>query len=126
MKKTPLFLLILFLTYGCKNQKAISFCEGTTPAGKGVQCGGKFTTGDVTMLVDSADNFNTDKLHIKVYEQKKQKYELSESLLSDVKPDSKKANINLAFYNEGIFKVTIAGKEGKIISEGSIEIVDTY
>lgn len=126
MKNLPIFFLILFFLYGCKNDKLISFCEGTDTAGKGVQCGLKFTTGDVTALVDTSNNFDTDKLQIKVYEQKKQKYELTESLSADVKPDSRKATVNLAFYNEGIYKVSIIGKEGKVISEGSIEIIDTY
>jgi hypothetical protein len=111
---------------GCKSHKTLSFCEGVSQEGKGVKCGAVFTTGDVTAVIEIKDNFEVEKLEVKVFEQKKHKDEPVESISLAVAQDKKSANLNLAFYNEGKFRVEVRGKEGKVIAENSVEITDSY
>ncbi len=119
-------IMCLAALSGCKSHKALSFCEGVTQEGKGVKCGSAFTTGDVTAVIEIKDNFEVEKLEVKVFEQKKHKDEIVETITLPVAQDKKSANLNLAFYNEGKFRVEVRGKEGKVIAENSVEITDSY
>ncbi|TAL38899.1 MAG: hypothetical protein EPN93_03470 [Spirochaetes bacterium] len=119
-------LVTIFALGGCKSNKALSFCEGVSQEGKGVKCGTVFTTGDVTAVIEIKDNFEVEKLDVKVYEQKKNKDELVETVTLNVAQDKKSANLNLSFYNEGRYRVEVRGKEGKAIAENALEVTDSY
>ncbi len=126
MRKVLILGMLVILPLCCKSQKQVSFCEGVSPEGKGMQCGSTFTTGEVTAQISLKENFEVDSLQVKIFEQKKYKEDLLETLTVSVKPDEKSATANLSFYNEGTFRVVISGKEGKELARGDIKIIDTY
>ena len=127
MKKFSLcFFLIVFALLGCKSERGISFCEGISPDGEKINCGKKFTTGDLTAIVESDKPFETDKINIAILELKKYRNEKVQSLSVAVKPEESIARINLSFYNEGQYKVQAFDKEKKTIAEAEIVIIDTY
>lgn len=126
MRKLIIYLFISLFLAGCKGDRNISFCEGVTPEGKGVNCGIKFSTGELTALITSKDPFETEKLYVSILAVKKQRTDKVETITVDVKPEDERATVNLSLYNEGKFQIKVTGKENKVIGEGDIEIVDTY
>jgi hypothetical protein len=127
MKKVNLcFFLIVFVLLGCKSERGISFCEGVSPDGEKINCGKKFTTGDLTAIVENDKSFETDKIDITILEIKKYRNEKVQSISVAVKPEEIIARINLSFYSEGQYRVQAFDKENKIIAEAEIVIIETY
>ena len=123
MKKI-LFLLILGLILtGCSKGKELQFCEGSTPDGKGVNCGKKFETGDLTCLIKSPKPFGTNTIEVQIFEYGEKKNEKVETVGVQVKPDSSLGNATLSFYRGGKFKVVAMNNKDKI-GEADIEIVE--
>ncbi len=122
MKK--LIIILIFILFGCGSSKNVEFCEGVSTEGKGVKCGAKFSTGDLSILIKSKDPFDVEKITLIIYKKTKYKSELVESRVVDVKPDETRANSRLYFYDDGAFSVEVRGKENQKIAEGSISIID--
>lgn len=121
MKKMLLLLVILPFLAGCSRTKAIEFCEGITPEGKGVNCGGTFEEGELLAIITSREPFGVNAVTVQVQEVRGGKKEQVESLTVDVKPDRDTATANLSLYSGGTYIVR-AMKKDEIIGEGEIVI----
>lgn len=127
MKRAVVFILIILMPLiSCKKEEHIFFCEGVSPAGEKMKCGTKFTTGDLTAVVEADKPFETDSLNVTVHEIKKFKEEPAYSLSVTVKPEEQKTRFTMSFYNDGKYRILISDKEKNIIAEGTITIIDTY
>jgi hypothetical protein len=120
------FILFALLLLGCKSEKGISFCEGVSPNGEKINCGTKFTTGDLTAIVENDKPFETDRINITILEIKKYKSEEVQSFPVTVKPEESSVRIGMSFYNEGQYRVRALDNERKTIAEAEIAIIDTY
>jgi len=119
MKKLLMACVILSLMTGCSRSKAIQFCEGVSPEGKGVNCGTKFEDGELTAVINSEEPFGVKTITVQVYEKKGGTTEKIDTLTVDVKPDRQSASVNLAFYAGGTYLVRASRRETSI---GSAEI----
>jgi len=126
MKNTLAVCLGMFLLVSCKPAQTVTFCEGVTPEGKGSECGARFTTGEVTMLVSLKQRFEVNTLAVKIHERAETKDRLVDSFTFSVDPEKQSATTNLSFFNEGRYRVTVTGKESAVLGESEIEVVDTY
>jgi len=126
MKKLLCITIIAFLLNGCKDSQKIFFCEGLSPKGEKIKCGTVFTTGDLTAVLELDEPFETEKLQVSIWAVKKLKNETPRILNIGVKPDARKASIDLSFYNEGLHRVAVYGRNKNIIAQGDIKIVDSY
>ena len=128
MKITNLYLcmLLLLAVPGCKKNGNISFCEGVTPKGEKAKCGTTFTTGDLSAVITVNEPLGVKKVNLSIFEITKYKAEPYKSFSSPVDADKNSAVIKLSMYNEGTYRVKVAGKEKKTIAEGEIKIIDTY
>ncbi|HSV96355.1 MAG TPA: hypothetical protein VLM75_05395 [Spirochaetota bacterium] len=126
MKNTLAVCLAMFLLVSCKPAQTISFCEGVTPEGEGSACGGRFTTGEVTMLVSLKQRFDVNTLGVKIHERSQTKDRLVDSFTVSVDPERRSTATNLSFFNEGKYRVTVTGKESAVLGEAELEVVDTY
>jgi hypothetical protein len=124
MKKVIIILLFLTLLFGCKAKKTIEFCEGVSTESKGVNCGEKFSTGDLTALIAIETPFNVNKLNVNIYKKAKYKQEKVGSQAIEVKPDNTNAMTNFYLYDEGEFTIEVIGQDNKKIAEGTIKIID--
>lgn len=120
------FFLFAFLLLGCKAERGISFCEGVSPNGEKIHCGTKFTTGDLTAIVETGKPFESDTINITILEIKKYRSEEVQSFPVSVKPEESSVRIGLSFYNEGQYRVRALDNEKKTIAEAEIAIRDTY
>jgi hypothetical protein len=123
MKKTICLLALLSFLPACSGNKDVQFCEGVKPDGKGVNCGHKFESGELTVLVNGRDPFGTKTITLRVYETRGGKSEKIDTVTVDVKPDRQTASANLSLYNGGKYVVK-ASKNNVTIGEGNIEIVE--
>ncbi len=123
MKKLYLLVLPFLLITGCTKKPNISFCEGVSPDGKGIECGVKFETGDLTAMLKADKAFGTNRIDVVVYELIENKSEKVETKSIDVPPDEVRTNVNFEFYKPGRFRVTAMNGSEKI-GEGEIEISD--
>lgn len=121
MKNLFLLLIPLLFITGCTKKPNISFCEGVSPDGKGIDCGIKFETGDLTAMIKADKAFGVNRIDLVIYELNEKKSEKVESKSLDVPPDEVHANINLEFYKPGKFRVSAMTGSEKI-GEGEIEI----
>lgn len=125
MKCVIYFLVCMFIFSGCKKDQSMSFCEGKSKEGTGINCGKKFTTGDLMAIVKGKEPFGQEKLSVSIIEKKKLKEEIIKKFSIKVGPGKKDAAIDLSLYTEGIFRILITGTDKKLIAEGTVEIVDT-
>ena len=125
MKNLTFLILILSVLYGCKSQKTVEFCEGISPEGEGVNCGEKFSTGDITVIIKPESTFAVTKINISVYKKTKYKSDKIETRVLEVNPEEVNANTNIYFYDEGEFALEVFSNNKKI-AEGSVTIVDIY
>jgi hypothetical protein len=123
MKKIFLLLIPFLFISGCTKKPNITFCEGVTPDGKGIDCGIKFETGDLTAMIKSDKAFGVNRIDVAVFELNDKKSEKVETKTIDVPPDEVHTNINLEFYKPGKFRITAMNGSEKI-GEGEIEISD--
>lgn len=123
MKRVMSILVILSVLGGCGRSRDIEFCEGISPEGKGVKCGKKFTTGELSALVTTREPFGVQTITLKIFRTGESRDEPVETLSVKVKPDQVSAFTNLSLYNEGRYRVEAMKKE-TVIGEGSVEIVE--
>jgi hypothetical protein len=119
-------IIMLSFPAGCKESPNILFCEGVSKEEKGVNCGTTFTLGDLTAVITIKEPFDTDRLAINITEKKKYKDAAVNNMSVEANPEKNTAAVNLSFYNEGIYRIKVTGKEDKIIAEGEVTIADTY
>lgn len=112
-----------FLLTSCSNDNQISFCEGMDEEGNGVKCGEKFTTGELTAIINYKKPFNSEKLEIKISKISGSELIKTDSLDVKIKGDETKKSFNLQMYNAGTFKVDACIKN-EIISTGTISLQD--
>lgn len=121
MKAINLAVVLLVLCSGCLKNKNLLFCEGTSPEGKGINCGTKFTTGDFNAVVDAENAFSAKMLHFVLYETESNKSIDSYSV--QVKPEDKNAQATITVENAGKYKVVVTANK-VVIAEANIEIID--
>ncbi|MBN2041199.1 MAG: hypothetical protein JW864_14240 [Spirochaetes bacterium] len=125
MKKTALLFVFFAVLYGCSSHKTVEFCEGASPEGEGINCGNKFSTGDITVFIKPESGFGITSIDINVY--KKEKYKSIKIGTNSLKvdPEETAAKTNIYFYDEGEFNLEIIG-DNKKIAEGAVSIIDVY
>ena len=116
-------VLVLSCLGGCTRAREIAFCEGVTPSGKGVKCGRKFTTGELSALVTSREPFGVRSISLRVLRVDESRETAVESLTIAVLPEQESAFANVSFYQEGRFRVK-AVKNDTEIGAGEVEIVE--
>lgn len=117
-------LLFLALT-GCSKKDAIQFCEGVDVEGKGVNCGKKFSTGDLTGVIRQSKPFETEMIDVKIVRIEKSSKIVEKTVHVKVERDKNTASTPLSFYNGGNYVVEIYRENDKI-GESSIEVSDVY
>ncbi|HEY1406357.1 MAG TPA: hypothetical protein VF857_07095 [Spirochaetota bacterium] len=117
-------ILLLVSISSCAKKGTVSFCEGVDDAGKGINCGKVFTTGDLAVVFTAKEAFGTDALTVKVYntDDGDRKPELTRT--ASVDPEKDAGHAEVEFYDEGRFRVVVE-KRGELVSEGSVEIIDS-
>jgi len=125
MKTIITALAILILLTGCSKKEGIIFCEGVDNNGKGVSCGKKFTTGEVTALIDYKNSFEADNLSIKIVSTSGSSETVINTIRIEVEREKSTASFNLPLYNEGAYRIEALKDDAKI-AEGNLEVVDTY
>ncbi len=123
MKWIPIILAALMTITSCNGNEGISFCEGVDTEGGGVNCGKKFSTGDLTAVITSESNFVADRITVKVADITSGKENPVKAIILNVKGEEKRTNTNLPFYNAGRYKVE-AYRDTSLISSGTIEIAE--
>ena len=119
------FLFICGIS-GCKKKGVVSFCEGVDTSGSGVNCGTVFTTGDLTAVFNAKSPFGTDTLEMKIFNDKDGSRKASLEKTVTVNSDNTTGKADLEIYDEGTFHVVLQKHGGEIVSEGTVEIADTY
>ncbi len=125
MKKLSALLVLLILLTGCSKQEGILFCEGVDNNGEGVACGKKFTTGEVTAVIQNKGSFDADTLQIRVVNKSGTSETVINTLRIEVEREKSTASFNLPLYNEGAYRIEALKDDAKI-AEGNIEVIDTY
>ncbi|MCL2156053.1 MAG: hypothetical protein FWH53_10340 [Leptospirales bacterium] len=124
IKKIIICMIASSVILSCSKDNAIQFCEGVDNDGNGVRCGKKFTTGDLTGVINSAKPFEAESLTLKIIHIEKNSEIVDKTINLKVERDKNKANAALPFYNSGNYKVELF-KEDDLLAEGSVEIIDT-
>ncbi len=123
-RKASLTLIVLILAFvSCKKDRELSFCEGITPEGKGVNCGTVFSTGDLTAVIKTRQPFSSKTLELKVFGQKDGLKKNIETSTLPVNEGDNFTVTDLSFYNPGKYTVQISDQE-KIITSSDIIISD--
>ena len=124
IKKIIICMFAGLIILGCSKDNAIQFCEGVDNDGNGVRCGKKFTTGDLTGVINSVKPFEAESLILKIIHIEKNSKIVDKTIDLKVEKDKNRANATLSFYNSGAYKVELF-KEDDLLAEGSVEIIDT-
>lgn len=110
---------------GCSKNDTILFCEGVDMDGKGVNCGKKFTTGDLTGVIKQSKPFETEMLDVKVIRLEKSSKIVEKTIHLKVERDKSMTSIPLSFYNTGKYQVELYRDDSKI-AEGAVEVTDIF
>ena len=124
IKKIIICLIVGSAILSCSKDNTIQFCEGVDNDGNGVRCGKKFTTGDITGVINSGKPFDVEDLILKIIYLEKNSKTVDKTINLKVERDKNRANAILPFYNSGNYKVELF-REDDLLAEGSIEIIDT-
>jgi len=125
MKKIFISSLIFLAMTGCSKNDTIQFCEGVDMEGKGVTCGKKFTTGDLTGVIKQSKPFDAEMLDVKVIRIEKNSKIVEKTIHLKVERDKSIASTPLSFYNTGSYVVELFRDKDKI-AEGAVEITDVF
>lgn len=120
------FSLSLVMPLSCKQASPVAFCEGIDTQGKGINCGTKFSTGDLTGVITVHERFETESLRVAVSRKTMYKNEKVSEFTQKVASDNSMATVPLSFYIEGDYVVDVFGKDDRILGSGNITVVDTY
>ena len=124
IKKIIICMLISIVILSCSKDNAIQFCEGVDNDGNGVRCGKKFTTGDLTGVINSVKPFEAESLILKIIHIEKNSKIVDKTIDLKVEREKNRVNTTLYFPNSGNYKVEIF-REDALFAEGPIEIIDT-
>ena len=124
MKAIDAALILLIIATGCSKNEGIQFCEGVDNNGKGVACGKKFTTGDLTAVIPQNEAETSD-LFIKVINTSSPGEAVTNTFKIEIEKEKPVVSFNLPLYNEGTFRIEAFSNDKKT-AEGTVEIVDTY
>jgi hypothetical protein len=124
MKGIYTLLILLLITTGCSKTEGIRFCEGVDNNGKGVSCGKKFTTGDVTAVMERGDETGST-LTVKITDTTDGAGTAANIIKIEAEGDNPYISFNLSLYSEGIFRIEAFFDDQKA-AEGTIEVIDTY
>ena len=125
MKGIYSLLILLLIITGCSKKEGIQFCEGVDNSGKGVSCGKKFTTGEITAVMQRGDDTGSQTITVKVIDTAASDGRVENTLKIEVEGEKPDVSFNLPLYSEGNFRVE-AYIDDKKTAEGTVEIVDTY
>jgi len=125
MKKIFISSLICLTMIGCSKNDAVQFCEGVDMDGKGVNCGKKFTTGDLTGVIKQKKPFETEMLDVKVTRIEKNSKIVEKTIHLKVERDKSMSSTPLSFYNSGKYVVELYRDKDKL-GEGTVEVTDIY
>lgn len=114
---------MIVILNGCKSDESVRFCEGVKPDGAAFNCGTKFSSGALTVMISTEKQFGTEKIYINVFEIKRQKKIKRDSVAVDVNPNDMSARSNIYFYDEGKYVVEVEAN-GEKIAEGALEVLD--
>jgi hypothetical protein len=108
----------------CDNKGIISFCEDINKEGDAINCGNKFTNGDVNFVINAKKIFGQKEIKIKIYNKNVSlvKPEIIETRKVD--PNQKKLNTTVKIVNEGSYRVEINANESEVLAEGELEVID--
>ena len=123
MKAIYTMLILILITTGCSKKEGIQFCEGIDNNGKGVACGKKFTTGDLTAVISQNKTDGSD-LSIKVISTGPVETVIN-TFKIEIEREKPVVSFNLPLYNAGSFRIEAFSNDIKT-AEGTIEIIDTY
>lgn len=123
MKKLLCLLAILALIAGCSRSNSIQFCEGASPEGKGINCGGTFEDGELTALITSEEPFGVKSITVQIHRISGNGSEKVGTVAADVRPADQTAFVNLSFYTGGTYMVK-ALRNNTQFGEGRIVIVE--
>jgi hypothetical protein len=123
-KKIITCMFLGLAIFGCSKDNTIKFCEGVDNDGNGVRCGKKFTTGDITGVINFTKPFEVDNLIIKITHIEKNSKIVEKTIKLKVESDKNKANTTLPLYNGGNYKVEVFNQDN-LLAEGEIEAIDT-
>lgn len=125
MKKIFICTLVCLTMIGCSKNEAIQFCEGVDMDGAGVNCGKKFTTGDLTGVIKQSKPFETELLEVKIFRVEKSSKIDVKTIHLKVERDKSLASTPLSFYNTGKYVVEVYKDKDKL-GESEVEIADVY
>jgi len=126
MKKIVIFLFAIFIVTACKNGGKVSFCTGLDKKGKGIDCGNKFTTGDLTVMIETKDVVDEKNLEIKIYNSETGLLKEQRKKNIEIEPGKKKYNTELSFYDEGKYSVKVFTKDKKPVAIGELRVYEDY
>ena len=125
MKNIFICTLICLVMTGCSKNEAIQFCEGVDMDGKGVNCGKKFTPGDLTGVIKQSKPFDTELLGVKIVRIEKSSKIVEKTIHLKVERDKSTASTPLSFYNTGKYAVELYKDQDKL-GESEIEVTEVY
>lgn len=125
MRSTYTLLILLLIITGCSKKESIQFCEGVDNNGKGVACGKKFTTGDLTAVILKNETEESSLISIKVINTSGTVETIINTFNVEIEGERPSVSFNLPLYNAGTFRVEAYSNDKKT-AEGTIEIIDTY
>jgi cytochrome c556 len=125
MKKMIMTLIVSLVMTGCSKNETVQFCEGVDMDGKGVNCGKKFTPGDLTGVIKQSKPFDTESLEVKVLRIEKSAKTVEKTIHLKVERDKSAASTPLSFYNTGKYVVEIYKDKDKL-GESEIEVAEVY
>ena len=117
-------MLAGMIALSCSKDNKVQFCEGVDNDGNGVKCGKKFTTGDITGVINSSKPFDAENISLKIINLEKSSKIVDNTIDLKVERDKNTANVTLPFYNDGIYKVEVF-RQDDLLAEGEVIIVDT-
>lgn len=91
-----------------------------------MQCGKKFSTGDLTILINAPERFETESLKLVISKKTNYKNEKVEDLTHAVSSEVANTAVPLSFYIEGEYLVEVHGKDNRRLGAEWIQIIDTY
>lgn len=121
-----LFLTLCIILIACAKTPVISFCEGVDKNGKGIQCGKKFSTGDLTALINAPERFETESLKIVISKKTNYKNEKVEDMTQSVSSEVTSTAVPLSFYIEGEYLIEVYGKDSRLLGSEWLQVIDTY
>lgn len=117
-------LLLIPLLISCSKNGEIQFCEGTNAEETPVKCGTVFTTGDLSLIINSESSFKTTQIKVKIFNTESSSSKAEKNYILKVDPSKNYVRLDTELYNPGKYKVIAENNSGDIVSEGFITIIN--